>query len=139
VVKAIRSTDEGVGFLVTVDGVTILHAGDHARWSEGDDAAFMAEIRWLKAQQQPVDVALFPIATGAACDPRPSIWAGVRAAALELEPRVLVPMQVACSDRRSLYGRFKEEVGPALPDIQVVAPAGLGERFRYQAGRMAVE
>ena len=138
-VKAIRSTDEGVGFLVTVDGVTILHAGDHARWSEADDAAFMAEIGWLKAQHQPVDIAFFPIATGGTCDPRPSIWAGVRAAALELTPRVLVPMHVACSDRGSLYGRFKEEVGPALPDIQVVAPTRLGERFRYQAGRMAVE
>ena len=138
-VKAIGSTDQGVGFLVTVDGVTILHAGDHARWSEADEQAFMTEIRWLKAQHQPIDLALFPIATGATCDPRPSIWEGVRAAALELAPRVLVPMHVACSDRLDLYERFKEEMGAALPNTQVVAPTRLGEQFRYQAGRMAVE
>jgi L-ascorbate metabolism protein UlaG (beta-lactamase superfamily) len=139
VVKAIRSTDEGVGFLVSVDGVTLLHAGDHARWSEADDAAFMTEIRWLKDQRQRIDIALFPIATGGTCDPRPSIWAGVRAAALELTPRVLVPMHVACATHGELYRRFKEEIGPALPGSQVVAPTRLGERFRYQAGRMAVE
>jgi L-ascorbate metabolism protein UlaG (beta-lactamase superfamily) len=138
-VKATGSTDEGVGFLVTVDGLTILHAGDHARWSEADEHAFMAEIRWLKAQDQPIDLAFFPIATGATCDPRPSIWEGVRAAALELAPRVLVPMHVACSDRLDLYERFKKEMGAALPNTEIVAPTQFGEHFHYQAGRMAVE
>jgi len=34
------STDEGVGFLVTVDGLTLYHAGDHARWADQDAKAF---------------------------------------------------------------------------------------------------
>jgi hypothetical protein len=35
VVRTTGSTDEGVGFLVSVDGLTLYHAGDHARYSSG--------------------------------------------------------------------------------------------------------
>jgi L-ascorbate metabolism protein UlaG (beta-lactamase superfamily) len=54
VVRATGSTDQGVGFLVTVDGLTLYHAGDHARWAESDDQAFMAEIQWLKNVGPPI-------------------------------------------------------------------------------------
>ena len=36
VVETISSNDLGVGFLVTIDGVTLYHAGDHAGWREGE-------------------------------------------------------------------------------------------------------
>jgi len=114
-VKTTGSTDEGVGFLVAVDGLTLYHAGDHARWAASDDQAFMAEIRWLKAECQPIDVALLPIATGAACDPRPSIWDGVRSAALELMPRVLIPMHVGCADRLEWRLAADLSVGRTMP------------------------
>lgn len=137
VVSTTGSTDQGVGFLVTVDGVTLYHAGDLARWSESDDQAFMNEIRWLEEREQPIDIAFLPIATGAACDPRPSIWDGVRAAASLLAPRILMPMHVGCADRLDLYARFREEIGSQLPRTKVVSPSRLGESFRYQAGTMA--
>jgi L-ascorbate metabolism protein UlaG (beta-lactamase superfamily) len=136
VVRTTASTDEGVGFLVSVDGLTVYHAGDHAEWSEADEPEFMAEIRWLKRLRQPIDVAFFPIATGASCEPRASIWQGVRAAALELAPRVLVPMHVGCPAKLDLYERFRAEVGPQLPATQVVAPRRRGESFVYEAGAM---
>jgi L-ascorbate metabolism protein UlaG (beta-lactamase superfamily) len=133
-VRTTGSTDEGVGFLVTVDGITVFHAGDHARWSDSSAAAFDAEIQWLKTQGAAIDLAFFPIATGFACEPRPSIWKGVRTAVLELRPRVLVPMHVRCASRISLYEQFRQEVGPQLPGTQVVAPAARGEWFRYEGG-----
>jgi hypothetical protein len=48
-------------------------------------------------------------------------------------------MHVGCSDRLDLYDRFREGMSAALPRTQVVAPSRLGERFRYLAGRLAVE
>ena len=116
--------------------MTLYHAGDHARWSDKSAEAFEAEIRWLKSRASAIDLAFFPIATGAACDPRPSIWQGVRFAALELKPRVLIPMHVQCLDKLDLYERFRAEVSGELRATTVVAPVRLGERFHYEAGRL---
>lgn len=137
VVAATGSTDEGVGFLVTVDGLTLYHAGDHARWGDEDAKAFEAEIRWLKNVGSRIDLAFFPIATGRTCDPRPSIWQGVRYAAVELKPRVLIPMHVQCADKLDVYDRFRSSVEDGLGATAVVAPARLGERFHYEAGRLS--
>jgi len=136
VVATTGSTDEGVGFLVTVDGLTLYHAGDHARWADEDAKAFEAEIRWLKSGPSAIDLAFFPIATGAACDPRPSIWQGVRFAALELKPRVLIPMHVQCVDKLYLYEQFRSAVRAEVGATSVVAPTLVGERFHYEGGEL---
>ena len=133
-VRTTGSTDEGVGFLVTADGITIFHAGDHALWSDSSTQAFEAEIEWLKKQEAVIDLAFFPIATGFACDPRASIWKGVQIAGRELRPRVLIPMHVRCSSQLSLYERFRAEISPHLAATKVVAPAARGEWFRYEGG-----
>jgi L-ascorbate metabolism protein UlaG (beta-lactamase superfamily) len=138
-VAATASTDEGVGFLVSVDGLTVFHGGDHARWVEALDEPFMAEIRWLEEQNQPIDIALFAVATGGPCEPRPAIWDGVLAAARVLIPRVLIPMHVGCPDRLDIYQRFRVKIGPQLPGTQVVAPSRLGQKFRYEDGRITAE
>jgi L-ascorbate metabolism protein UlaG (beta-lactamase superfamily) len=133
-VRTTGSTDQGVGFLVAADGITVFHAGDHALWSDSSTEPFEAEIQWLKSQGASIDVAFFPIATGFACEPRPSIWKGVLAAARQIRPRVLVPMHVRCTSQLSLYERFREEISPQLTGTQVVAPSASGEWFRYEAG-----
>jgi L-ascorbate metabolism protein UlaG (beta-lactamase superfamily) len=136
VVRTTGSTDEGVGFLVSVDGLTFYHAGDHARSEDDAGEAFEAEIRWLGNGQPAIDVAFLPIA-GAACEPRPSIWQGVRFAALELKPRVLIPMHVKCLDKLDLYERFRAEVSAEVGATTVVAPTRRGERFHYEDGRLS--
>jgi L-ascorbate metabolism protein UlaG (beta-lactamase superfamily) len=138
-VAATASTDEGVGFLVSVDGLTVFHGGDLARWVEAVDKPFMGEIAWLKEQKQPIDIAFFAVATGGPCEPRPAIWEGVEAAARELSPRVLIPMHVGCPARLDIYERFRTEVGPQLPDTQVVAPSRLGQTFQYDGERVTPE
>lgn len=136
-VRTTGSTDQGVGFLVTVDGITVFHAGDHALWSDSSTEPFEAEIQWLKSQRASIDVAFFPIATGFACEPRPAIWKGVLSAAQQLRPRVLVPMHVRCTSQLSLYERFREEIGLQLTGTLVVAPSASGEWFRYEAGSLS--
>jgi L-ascorbate metabolism protein UlaG (beta-lactamase superfamily) len=138
-VAAIASTDEGVGLLVSADGLTVFHGGDHARWVDAIDEPFMAEIRWLEQQKQQIDIALFAAATGGPCELRPAIWQGVQAAARELAPRVLIPMHVGCAERLDIYERFRAQVGPELPSTRVVAPSRLGQKFRYEDGKMSIE
>ena len=68
VVKTYRSTDEGVAFLVQIDGLAIYHAGDLNDW-EWDGAgdlingrvrrAFRHEIK--KLSEKPINVAFFPM------------------------------------------------------------------------------
>jgi len=135
-VRTTGSTDEGVGFLVEADGIIVFHAGDHALWDDSIAALYDAEIQWLKSQGASIDVARFPIATGFACEPRPSIWKGVLDAARQLRPRVLVPMHVRCASQLSLYDRFREEISPQLTGTQIVAPSASGEWFRYQTGKL---
>jgi L-ascorbate metabolism protein UlaG (beta-lactamase superfamily) len=130
------STDEGVGFLVRVDGLTVLHAGDHAQWVADLAPEFAAEIDWLAERKAGIDVAFFPIATGRDCDPRPSIREGVREAARRLKPRVLVPMHVRCAGDGEVYERFRSAVAGAVAPTVVVAPSAMGQRFRYQSGRL---
>jgi L-ascorbate metabolism protein UlaG (beta-lactamase superfamily) len=138
VVETTGSTDEGVGFLVKVAGLTIYHAGDLARWSPAADEAFQAEIRWLANAGGRIDLAFFPIATGGRCEPRPSIWHGVRSAARELQPRVLIPMHVHCLDKLGLYERFRVEISGEPGAPVVAAPGRCGQWFHYEAGKITV-
>jgi L-ascorbate metabolism protein UlaG (beta-lactamase superfamily) len=130
-VMTTASTDAGVGFLVTVDGLTLYHAGDHARWTDKSGDAFESEVQWLATQGRQIDVAFLPIATGAACEPRPSIWQGARHTAEVLKPHVVFPMHVRCPDRLDLYERFRVGAGIRLGQTRIVAPSRRDQAFHY--------
>lgn len=132
-VKTTASTDQGVGFLVTVDGVTLYHAGDHARWADGSAEAFEAEIRWLETEGARIDIAFVPIATGAACEPRPSIWQGALFATMVLKPKVLFPMHVRCPTKLDLYRQFGDRFSPFVQPTVIIPPSHHGESFLLSA------
>lgn len=67
-VSALRSTDEGVAFLVEVDGVTLFHSGDlhwwhwpgeDPAWNEAMGRAYRAQIRRLEGKH--LDAAFVPV------------------------------------------------------------------------------
>ena len=70
-VKAFGSTDEGVSFLLTLDGVTLYHAGDLNNWHWQDESTpeevrkaegdYLAELRNIQREVEAVDVAFFPV------------------------------------------------------------------------------
>jgi L-ascorbate metabolism protein UlaG (beta-lactamase superfamily) len=95
---AIESTDEGIGLLIDVDGFRIYHSGDHALWVEQLRQQYEGEIDWLAEQVGSVDVVLAAVATGMACEVRPTLLEGARYAAAKLKARWLVPMHVQCMD-----------------------------------------
>lgn len=95
-VKAYGSTDSGVSFLVTVDGMHFFHAGDlnfwhwrevsNARQIQEADEDFRQEMANLHGID--VDVAFFPV------DPRLGMLfdAGANYFILTVKPRLLLPM-----------------------------------------------
>lgn len=70
-VKAFGSTDVGVSFLLTLDGVTLFHAGDLNNWHWQDESTpeevrkaegdYLAELRNIQREVEAVDVAFFPV------------------------------------------------------------------------------
>ena len=95
-VKAYGSTDSGVSFLVTVDGLRFFHAGDlnfwhwrdvsNARQIQEADEDFRGEVADIRGEE--IDVAFFPV------DPRLGMLfdAGANYFMLTLKPRLLLPM-----------------------------------------------
>ena len=95
-VKAYGSTDAGVSFLVTLDGMTFFHAGDlnfwhwrevsNARQIQEADEDFRGEVADIQGTE--IDVAFFPV------DPRLGMLfdAGANYFILTVKPRLLLPM-----------------------------------------------
>ena len=96
-VRALRSTDQGVAFLVTVDGLTLYHAGDlnwwhwlgeNEAWLRQVDAAYQGEIAKLAGES--IDLAFVPV------DPRlegAALW-GAQYFMKTVGARWLVPMHM---------------------------------------------
>lgn len=95
-VKAYGSTDSGVSFLVTLDGMNFFHAGDlnfwhwrevcNARQIQQADEDFRGEVEDIVGAE--IDVAFFPV------DPRMGMLfdAGANYFMLTVKPRLLLPM-----------------------------------------------
>lgn len=95
-VKAYGSTDSGVSFLVTLDGMNFFHAGDlnfwhwrevsNARQIQEADEDFRSEVKDIQGAE--IDVAFFPV------DPRLGMLfdAGANYFMLTVKPRLLLPM-----------------------------------------------
>lgn len=132
-VRTIASTDLGVGFLVGLPGLTVLHAGDHANWGPGSTDDYRAEIDWLAGLGESIDVALLPVATGAACETNESLREGALYAMKELSPRIAIPMHVRCPDRyESIYGGIRDAAAAAQLDTRVVVVEQPGQVINLQ-------
>lgn len=103
-IRTLRSTDEGVAFLVKVDGYTIYHAGDLHLWLWGEEdtpeeaesmtQAFRREMEKLRGEH--IDVAFLPL------DGRQNAeqyWLGLDYAARTLAIEHIFPMH--------LWGRYE--------------------------------
>lgn len=95
-VKVYGSTDSGVSYLVTLDGVKFFHAGDlnfwhwrevsNARQIQEADDDFRSEVKDIQGEE--IDIAFFPV------DPRLGMLfdAGANYFMLTVKPRLLLPM-----------------------------------------------
>ena len=132
-VKAYGSTDEGVSFLVRVDGMNFFHAGDLNWWhwrsestlSEINEAeeAFMHEIGLIAQDRPLIDVAFFPV------DPRMGQFyeAGAEHFITVFKPTLFFPMHFGGSIHNiaDFYRKVK------MKRVKIMPIKHRGETFLY--------
>ncbi|MFA4948065.1 MAG: ankyrin repeat domain-containing protein [Candidatus Krumholzibacteriia bacterium] len=132
-IVAARSTDAGVAFLVTVDGLTILHSGDLHNRDANVDGVYAEEINYLAGIGRKIDMAFMPVSGCGFGDQetmKKGVWWGVD----KLDPASLLWMHGGSSCSR--YTEFSAEAAQAGCTV----PQGLakmkGDRFTYKDGQL---
>lgn len=114
------STDAGSAFLVTVDGITIYHAGDHAQWSTSLKEDFTKETAYIKGKASKIDIAFIPVESR-----RSHVMDGAVAATKILNPEYVLPMHSKFED----YKTYADRVKSALPSVRIYCPKANKEIF----------
>lgn len=131
-VLTIASIDEGVGFLVKVDGLVIFHGGDHAYWG-GPMDSFAKEIDYLASSDKEFDIVFLAVATGSG-QRTESISQGIFYAIEKLLPKVMFPMHAGGNE--GLYKKFTTEAEKRKLKTKVLCARSKGDRFIYKKGKM---
>lgn len=106
------STDDGVGFLLNIDGYTIYHAGDHALWAEQLLQTFTDELKLIRSKADHIDLAFIPAARGmfTKCAYDSIIEKGIQLSIDILKPDAIALQHVGCEDKLSLYDRAYQKL-----------------------------
>jgi ankyrin repeat protein/L-ascorbate metabolism protein UlaG (beta-lactamase superfamily) len=132
-VHTIRSNDAGVGFLIEVDGLTILHPGDHANGNMDMSGNYTPEIDALATMSDDIDLAFFAI-LGCSLGTPESVQLGVHYAVQQLKPNVLFPMHAGHAPYR--YREFVEDAASHKYATQLAYALNEGDRFIYRQGEV---
>jgi ankyrin repeat protein/L-ascorbate metabolism protein UlaG (beta-lactamase superfamily) len=130
-ITTVRANDAGVGFLVSVNDLSIYHAGDHAGWSEGAKRGFTDEIDYLAEHASDLDLAFLNMTGCHTHGPEP-LWEGTLYTVDKLAPKVLIPTHAG--EREYLYEEFAEKAGEAGFEPSVLYPENRGDSFLYRKG-----
>lgn len=132
-VTTIRSNDSGVGFLIEVDGLTILHLGDHANGSMDMSGDYTAEIDAIAAMGRRIDLCFGPI-LGCSLGTPESVQLGAHYAIEKLDPKVFMPMHAG---HATYLGRdFCQEAAAKKYPTQLAYALNEGDRFSYCKGKL---
>jgi ankyrin repeat protein/L-ascorbate metabolism protein UlaG (beta-lactamase superfamily) len=137
-IKAINSTDLGIGLVVEVDGLVIFHGGDHsnghsAGCTDGLLPAYTAEIDYLASRKVHPDIAFLGIRGCSLGDPD-EVKLGVQYANRILSPKVFFPQH--SGDNYWAYSQFIQDIGDEFPQVQMAAPGNRGDHFRFSDGKL---
>ena len=128
-VHTIASNDSGVGFMVEVDGVTIFHAGDHANRERDLKGDYCPEIEYLVEAGYHPDLTMLPT-SGCNFGDQVAVRAGISYTLEKFGPTTFFPMHSGGNPAR--YNAIWDEVGPKLPQINVVIPRDNGDWYAYK-------
>lgn len=131
-VTTIESNDTGVGFVVEVDGLVIMHAGDHANRHQDFSGPYCAEIDYLADRGFRPDIAFMPV-SGCGFGDQVAVKMGVYYALEKLKPFVFVPMHSGGNPER--YREFVTEASGEFKEVEMRAAGGRGDHFSYRDGR----
>lgn len=129
-ISTLKSTDEGSGFLINVDGLNIFHGGDHANWEDNEPGvSYYDEIDYIAEKCSNVDIAFIPVVTFSGTIPK-CLTEGAIYALEKLNPNAAFPMHG--NNREYLYKEFANEQGTR--NFNVVCAEKPGDRFIYTGG-----
>jgi len=132
-ITAARSTDAGVAFLVTVDGLTIMHSGDLHNRDANVDGVYAGEIEFLAGRGRKIDMAFMPV-SGCGFGDREIMKKGVWMGIDKLDPTCVFWMHGGSSCSR--YSQFSEEAAKAGCTVPQGLPKIKGDRFMYKNGKL---
>lgn len=134
-VTTIQSNDAGVGFAVEIDGLTILHAGDHSNNSlEMKDNPFFPEIDFLAEKGIHPDISFFLNMYGCGSSNPEAFQKGIFTAVDRLKIKSVLPMHGA--DRESVYQNLADGVAQNKIKVDVGVPVNQGDRFLFSKGSL---
>jgi L-ascorbate metabolism protein UlaG (beta-lactamase superfamily) len=114
------STDAGSGLLVTVEGITIYHSGDHAQWSPNLKTDFIKETKYIKEKATKINLAFVPVENR-----REHVMDGAIEATKILSPQYVFPMHSNFED----YKIFASRIKTSLPSMKILYPKEHKEVF----------
>jgi len=131
-VLAVRSNDAGVGFVITVDDLTIYHAGDLAGWRSNEREGFISQIDSIYAAVDSVDIALVNV-TGCHHQDTVALAEGTAYTLTKLHPKLVIPTHG--SGREYYYSQFMGKFKDQFPNLLSFCPLGRGDAARFTVGR----
>ncbi len=134
-VATIASNDAGVGFLVTVDGVTVYHAGDHAGWRDDERTGFTAEIDHLAGLTESVDLAFVNV-TGCHAHGQCPLEDGTQYTQDRLKPAAWFPTHAG--GREYLYLEFAASARARGASEPTACPAYRGDVYHFRRQSVVV-
>jgi len=133
-VRTIDSNDSGLGFLVSCDGVTVYHAGDHANRLRDFSGPYCAEIDWLAAAGSRPDIAFMPV-SGCGFGDQVAVKMGVEYALEKLQPEVFVPLHAGGNEWR--YQEFVDSIRNDHRGVLMLTPGHKGDHHDYRQGKVS--
>ena len=122
------STDLGGGYLVEVDGLTLLHMGDHANGEDDLMAAYTEEVDLIKERTSEIDI-LFAGIRGCSLGQPDQVKKGLYYTLENLQPELFVPMHGG--SHTFAYKQFVETARADGLDVDMKYVMHKGDRFNY--------
>jgi len=132
-IETIESNDLGVGFVVSVDGVTLYHAGDHAGWRDGEQLGYEKEINHIASLNLPIDVAFLNVTGCHAHGPCP-LADGTSYTLNKLQPKGWFPTHAG--NREYEYQAFAARIAGQNNPSAMEIPFYQGEFWVLEEGRL---
>ena len=123
------STDLGGGYLIDVDGLTILHMGDHANGEDELMAAFTDEIDLIAEKNREIDI-VFGGIRGCSLGRPEQVKQGIYYTLETLQPKLFVPMHNGAHTFN--YQIFAETAKEDGYEQEMKAVFHKGDRFVYR-------
>ncbi len=123
------STDLGGGYLIEVDGLTILHMGDHANGEDDLMEAFSDEIDMIADKNVNIDI-LFGGIRGCSLGQPEQVKQGIYYTVEKLQPKLFVPMHSGAHTCE--YKLFAEQAKRDGIDQEMKCVFHKGDHFTYK-------